>query len=80
MFYVWFDDLNLWRKHVFTRAQPAVEDSLPAQPTSPHPEPGVLTRRPVQDSPAAPDLLDFFTGKRAGGQGLLAGLVRRERK
>jgi HAE1 family hydrophobic/amphiphilic exporter-1 len=24
MFYVWFDDLNLWRKRVFTREQPAV--------------------------------------------------------
>jgi HAE1 family hydrophobic/amphiphilic exporter-1 len=38
MFYVWFDDLNLWRKRVFAREQPAVE----APPTgSPQAEPGV---------------------------------------
>ena len=37
VFYVWFDDLNLWRKRVFTRARPA--DDLP--PTSvPQAEPG----------------------------------------
>ena len=37
MFYVWFDDLNLWRKRVFTRAQPAAATS-PAG--SPQAEPG----------------------------------------
>jgi len=38
MFYVWFDDLNLWRKRVFAREQPAVE----VPPTgSPQVEPGV---------------------------------------
>jgi HAE1 family hydrophobic/amphiphilic exporter-1 len=37
MFYVWFDDLNLWRKRVFTRALPAV-DVPPSG--SPQAEPG----------------------------------------
>ena len=37
MFYVWFDDLNLWRKRVFTREQPATATS-PAG--SPQTEPG----------------------------------------
>jgi HAE1 family hydrophobic/amphiphilic exporter-1 len=42
MFYVWFDDLNLWRKRVFTPEQPAVEGSLPVSlPTSPQAERGV---------------------------------------
>jgi HAE1 family hydrophobic/amphiphilic exporter-1 len=37
VFYVWFDDLNLWRKHVFTRVRPAID----APPTgSPQVEPG----------------------------------------
>ena len=31
IFYVWFDDLNLWRKRVFTREQPAVEVPSPAR-------------------------------------------------
>jgi HAE1 family hydrophobic/amphiphilic exporter-1 len=39
MFYVWFDDLNLWRKRVFTREQ-AVADG-PAQRAPPQAEPGV---------------------------------------
>jgi hypothetical protein len=30
MFYVWFDDLNLWRKRVFARRQePATADPAP---------------------------------------------------
>ena len=38
VFYVWFDDLNLWRKRVFSREQAAVE----APPTgTPQAEPGV---------------------------------------
>jgi hypothetical protein len=37
VFYVWFDDLNLWRKRVFTRARPA--DELP-QTGLPQAEPG----------------------------------------
>jgi HAE1 family hydrophobic/amphiphilic exporter-1 len=32
LFYVWFDDLNLWRKRVFTREQPAVEVSPMGSP------------------------------------------------
>ncbi|MDH4313193.1 MAG: efflux RND transporter permease subunit, partial [Gammaproteobacteria bacterium] len=38
MFYVWFDDLNLWRRRVFTREQPA-----PAAATAgpPQAEPGI---------------------------------------
>jgi HAE1 family hydrophobic/amphiphilic exporter-1 len=38
MFYVWFDDLNLWRKRVFTREQPAVATSRAGSPQT---EPGV---------------------------------------
>jgi hypothetical protein len=38
MFYVWFDDLNEWRRRVFSRAgSPVVTDApgaLPAQRTS----------------------------------------------
>jgi hypothetical protein len=37
MFYVWFDDLNLWRKRVFTRETPA-GDPEPLGP--PAAEPG----------------------------------------
>jgi hydrophobic/amphiphilic exporter-1 (mainly G- bacteria), HAE1 family len=37
VFYVWFDDLNLWRKHVFSRARPA--DDLPST-RLPQVEPG----------------------------------------
>jgi hydrophobic/amphiphilic exporter-1 (mainly G- bacteria), HAE1 family len=37
VFYVWFDDLNLWRKHVFSRARPA--DDLPST-RLPQAEPG----------------------------------------
>jgi HAE1 family hydrophobic/amphiphilic exporter-1 len=35
MFYVWFDDLNLWRRRVFGRAEPAAETSR--GPASPEP-------------------------------------------
>jgi HAE1 family hydrophobic/amphiphilic exporter-1 len=38
MFYVWFDDLNLWRERVFTREQ-TVSDSASAD--LPQAEPGV---------------------------------------
>ncbi|MCX7054177.1 MAG: efflux RND transporter permease subunit [Proteobacteria bacterium] len=38
MFYVWFDDLNLWRKRVFTRA-PSAAEAPPAG--SPQAEPGI---------------------------------------
>jgi hypothetical protein len=39
MFYVWFDDLNLWRKRVFSARSAAAADEvlpvqLPAQRTS----------------------------------------------
>jgi HAE1 family hydrophobic/amphiphilic exporter-1 len=37
MFYVWFDDLNLWRKRVFSREQAVV---AAAPPGSPQAEPG----------------------------------------
>ena len=38
MFYVWFDDLNLWRKRVFTRELSVAEGAAPGSPQA---EPGV---------------------------------------
>jgi HAE1 family hydrophobic/amphiphilic exporter-1 len=34
MFYVWFDDLNLWRRRVFSRSSPAVSPELSAAATA----------------------------------------------
>ena len=38
MFYVWFDDLNEWRRRVFkadaTASEPSAADALPAQRSS----------------------------------------------
>jgi HAE1 family hydrophobic/amphiphilic exporter-1 len=33
MFYVWFDDLNLWRRRVFGRAEASVPAASVAQPS-----------------------------------------------
>ena len=62
MFYVWFDDLNLWRQRVFSRARGAPRLSQP------QPEPGLEPGRPGSRL-RPPDLLDF-KGQCAGGEGL----------
>jgi HAE1 family hydrophobic/amphiphilic exporter-1 len=36
MFYVWFDDLNLWRKRVFSREHVAVPAAAAVEPSQPH--------------------------------------------
>jgi HAE1 family hydrophobic/amphiphilic exporter-1 len=39
MFYVWFDDLNLWRRRVFGKASPAAGAESPVGSPSPEPAP-----------------------------------------